>query len=89
MKKPPAYENRYKRKLNMLEPGTAMLKWPGIFLLAGIALLFFRMDTPAYIAFGLAGALIAALVVLLVIEAHQDRVLNGIAARERRRNARS
>lgn len=51
-------ETRYRHKLNMLEPGTAMLKWVGIFLL---------------------------LMILLIVEAHQDRVLNELAARENRK----
>ena len=36
MKKPVMYENRYKHKLNMLEPGTAILKWTGVFLSIGL-----------------------------------------------------
>ena len=51
------YETRYKHKLNMPEPGTALLKWSGLFLL---------------------------LLILLVIEAHQDGVLNKIAAGEKK-----
>ena len=51
-------ETRYRHKLNMLEPGTAMLKWVGIFLM---------------------------LMILLIVDAHQDRVLNELAARENRK----
>lgn len=51
-------ETRYRHKLNMLEPGTAMLKWVGIFLM---------------------------FMILLIVEAHQDRVLNELAARENRK----
>ena len=69
------YETRYKHKLNMLEPGTALLKWSGLFLLVGLA---------SYIAFGLAAALFLLLLILRVIEAHQDGVLNKIAAREKK-----
>ena len=32
------YDTRYRYKLDMLEPGTIMLKWVGIFLLIGLAL---------------------------------------------------
>lgn len=82
-KSPVTYETRYKHKLNMLEPGGAMLKWVGILLLAGLALLPLRLTLASYIAWGLAGALFLLLLVLLAIEAHQDSVLHQIAARER------
>ena len=32
-KPPVTYDTRYRYKLDMLEPGTIMLKWVGIFLL--------------------------------------------------------
>lgn len=78
------YETRYKHKLNMLEPGTALLKWSGLFLLVGLALRLLRPSLASYIAFGLAAALFLLLLILLVIEAHQDGVLNKIAAREKK-----
>ncbi len=81
-----AYENRYKRKLNMLEPGTKMLKWAGVLLLAGGLLLLLRRRIAAYCAMGLSGVLFAVLMILLAIEAHQDKVLNDIALRENREN---
>ena len=37
-KPPVTYATRYRYKLDMLEPGTIMLKWVGIFLLIGLAL---------------------------------------------------
>lgn len=37
-KPPVTYDMRYRYKLDMLEPGTIMLKWVGIFLLIGLAL---------------------------------------------------
>ena len=71
--KPPLiYETRYKHKLNMLEPGTAMLKWIGILLLAGLVLQMLRLKLVSYIVFGLAGAIFLLLLILLAIEAHQD-----------------
>ncbi len=76
------YENRYKHKLNMLEPGTVMLKWIGIFLAVGLTLLLLHMKIAAYIMFGVAGATFLFLLILLAIEAHQDNVLNEIAAQE-------
>ena len=37
-KPPVTYDTRYRYQLDMLEPGTIMLKWVGIFLLIGLAL---------------------------------------------------
>ena len=83
-KPPVTYDTRYRYKLDMLEPGTIMLKWVGIFLLIGLALELLRWKLAAAIAFGFSGALFLLLLILLAIEAHQDRVLNEIAAPERR-----
>ena len=84
-KPPVTYDTRYRYKLDMLDPGTIMLKWVGIFLLIGLALeLLLRWKLAAAIAFGFSGALFLLLLILLAIEAHQDRVLNEIAAQERR-----
>ena len=83
-KPPVTYDTRYRYKLDMLEPGTIMLKWVGIFLLIGLALELLRWKLAAAIAFGLSGALFLLLLILLAIEAHQDRVLNEIAAQEDR-----
>ena len=79
---PITYKTRYKHKLNMLEPGTAMLKWIGILLLVGLVLRLFRLKLVSYIVWGLAGAIFLLLLILLAIEAHQDSVLNEIAAQE-------
>ena len=81
-KPPETYETRYKHKLNILEPGTAMLKWIGILLLIGLVLRLFRLKLVSYIVWGLAGAIFFLLLILLAIEAHQDSVLNEIAAQE-------
>ena len=78
------YDGRRKHKLNMLEPGSKMLKWIGALALAGCLLLLARLDTAAYCVFGLSGALAVILAVLLMIESHQDRVLNDIAEKENR-----
>ncbi len=82
MKKSRTYETRYRHKLNMLAPGTAMLKWGSLLLALGLALFCLRLNTAACVALGLFGILLAVLIVLLAIEAHQDKVLNEIAARE-------
>lgn len=76
------YENRYKHKLNMLEPGTVMLKWIGIFLAVGLTLLLLHMKIAVYVMFGVAGEIFLLLLILLAVEAHQDKVLNEIAAQE-------
>lgn len=81
-KPPVTYETKCRHKLNMLEPGTVMLKWVGIFLLLGLVLQLVHRTLAALIAFGFAGAIFLMLVVLLVIEAHQDRILNELAAQE-------
>lgn len=79
---PLIYQTRYKHKLNMLEPGTVMLKWIGILLMAGLILWLLRLKLVSYIVFGIAGAVFLLLLILLAIEAHQDNVLNKIAAQE-------
>ena len=81
-KPPVTYETRYKHKLNMLEPGTVMLKWIGILLPIDLVLRLLRLKLMSYIVFGLAGAIFLLLLILLAIEAHQDNVLNEIAAQE-------
>lgn len=79
---PLIYQTRYKHKLNMLEPGTVILKWIGILLMAGLILWLLRLKLVSYIFFGIAGAVFLLLLILLAIEAHQDNVLNKIAAQE-------
>ena len=58
-KPPVTYDTRYRYKLDILEPGTIMLKWVGIFLLIGLALELLRWKLAAAIAFGFSGALCA------------------------------
>ena len=70
MKRQINYDARYRRKLNMLEPGALMLKIAGVLALIGV------------IAHGLKMRLIAMILILVRIELHQDRVLNEIARRE-------
>ena len=59
-----------------------MLKWSGILLLVGLVLRLLRLKLVSYIVWGLAGAIFLLLLILLAIEAHQDNVLNEIAAQE-------
>ena len=58
-KPPVTYDTRYRYKLDMLEPGTIMLKWVGIFLLIGLALELLRWKLAAAIALGFYSALCA------------------------------
>ena len=83
-KTPITYETRYKRKLNMLEPGTAMLKWIGGLALVALTLHLLHFEFALYIVLGVAGAIFLLLLLLLAIETRQDRVLNEIAAQEHR-----
>lgn len=78
------YETRFKHKLNMLEPGIAMCRLICALVALGIAFLLMPIKIIAYIAFGLAGLTLLVLLLLLIIEAHQDKVLNEIAAQQRR-----
>ena len=66
----------------MLEPGVKMLAAFGI--IAAIALVFYliRLETASYIAAGIAGLILIVLTILLIIEAHQDKVLNEKAIKE-------
>lgn len=78
-------EERYRHKLNMLEPGSRMLAAAGVLLGVGAALYWAGWLRAAWVAFGLAGLLLAVLGVLVAIELHQDRVLNELAEIERKR----
>lgn len=75
-------EKRYKHKLNMLEPGSIMLKWIGILILIGLVLYVFRFRMVAFCAWILSGIIFVVLLILLTIEGHQDKVMNEIGIRE-------
>ena len=79
-------EKRYKHKLNMLEPGTIMLKWIGILILIGLVLYVFRFRMVAFCAWILSGIIFVVLLILLTIEGHQDKVMNEIGIRENEKN---
>lgn len=79
-------EKRFKHKLNMLEPGTRMLKWIGILILIGLLLYIFQLRMAAYCVWAVSGIIIAILLILLVIEAHQDKVMNELAIKENKNN---
>ena len=59
-----------------------MIKWIGTLVLVGLVLLLLRLNLVSYFIFGLAGLPVVALVVFLMVEAHQDRVLNELALQE-------
>lgn len=79
-------EKRYKHKLNMLEPGSIMLKWIGILILIGLVLYVFRFRMVAFCAWILSGIIFLVLLILLTIEGHQDKVMNEIGIRENEKN---
>jgi len=79
-------EKRYKHKLNMLEPGTIMLKWIGILILIGLLLYIFNLKIVAYGAWILSGIIFVVLLILLTIEGHQDKVMNEIGIKENEKN---
>lgn len=76
------YNNRYKYKLNMLEPGFIMVKIIGVLLAIGILLWAVSWHWLSAITLFLAAAVFAVLLILVAIESHQDKVLNDIAMRE-------
>ena len=79
-------EKRFKHKLNMLEPGSRMLKWIGILIVIGLLLYFFRFRMAAICVWAVSGIVFAVLLVLHAIESHQDKVLNEIAIEENKKN---
>ena len=79
-------EKRYKHKLNMLEPGSIMLKWIGILILIGLVLYVFRFRMVAFCAWILSRIIFVVLLILLTIEGHQDKVMNEIGIRENEKN---
>lgn len=79
-------EKRYKHKLNMLEPGSIMLKWIGILILIGLVLYIFKLKIVAYGAWILSGIIFVVLLILLTIEGHQDKVMNEIGIKENEKN---
>lgn len=76
------YEKRYKHKLNMLEPGLIMMKIIVGLVVFGILFWLVKWNLLSTIMLFCAGVVFAALLILVAIEAHQDKVLNDIAMRE-------
>ena len=76
------YDNRYKYKLNMLELGIIMMKIIGALFVFGIVFWVAKWHWLSVIFLFLSGIIFVALLILVAIEAHQDKVLNDIAMRE-------
>lgn len=74
------YKN-YKHKLNMLEPGSKILKLLGILLAGGLLTHIIHLYTVRNILFVVVGIMLATLLILVVVEQHQDKVLNEQAMR--------
>ena len=79
-------EKRYKHKLNMLEPGTKMLKCIGILILIGLLLYVFKFRIAAFCIWAVSGIIFVVLLILLAIENYQDNVMNEIGIEENRKN---
>ena len=78
--------NRFKHKLNMLEPGTKMLKWMCILIFVGILFYAFRFKMAAFCAWAASGIIFVILLILLAVETYQDNVMNEIAIEENKKN---
>lgn len=76
------YNNRYKYKLNMLEPGLVMMKITGALFVLGFVFCVAKWHWLSVIFLLLSGIIFTVLLIFVAIEAHQDKVLNDIAMRE-------
>lgn len=76
------YDNRYKYKLNMLEPGIIMMKIIGALFVFGCVFWVAKWHWLSVIFLFLSGIIFTVLLILVAIEAHQDTVLNDIVMRE-------
>ncbi|MCR5226328.1 MAG: hypothetical protein K6E27_03875 [Eubacterium sp.] len=79
-------EKRFKHKLNMLEPGTKMLKCIGILILIGLLLYGFKFRIAAFCLWAVSGIIFVILLILLAVETHQDNVMNEIGIEENKKN---
>ncbi|SEW03576.1 hypothetical protein SAMN05216413_0920 [Ruminococcaceae bacterium KH2T8] len=75
-----------KHKLNMLEPGSKMLKWTGILVFVGFLLYVFKLRMAAFCVWAASGVILVVLFVLLAIESRQDKVMNEIAIKENQKD---
>ena len=65
-----------RRKLNMLEPSIVILKIHAALVACGTIFSLLEWNTVSIIAYALSAFLMLALIILLLIEQHQDRALN-------------
>ena len=79
-------KKRFKHKLNMLEPGTRMLKCIGILILIGLLLYVFKFRIAAFCLWAVSGIIFVVLLILLAVETHQDNVMNEIGIEENKKN---
>lgn len=70
----------------MLEPGLKMIKVIGLFGLLSLVFYCMKAFMLTILCGGIAVALVIVLSVLIIIEQHQDNVLNQQAINERRKN---
>jgi hypothetical protein len=77
---------KYKYKLNMLEPGSKMIKLIGIFGIIGFVFYIVQLILLCYLFCGLAVITGIILFILLIIESHQDKVLYEQYIKEKRKN---
>lgn len=77
---------RYKYKLNMLEPGLKMIKAICIFGSIGFIFYLCKLIILCYLFVVFAILIGFILWILLIVESHQDKVLNEQAIQERRKN---
>jgi heme A synthase len=62
-----------RHKLNMLEPGVALIKIIGVLVLAGATARWLGAAVISIVLFALAGLVFAVLILLLIVEQHQDK----------------
>lgn len=79
-------EKRFKHKLNMLEPGTKMLKCIGILILIGLVLYTFKFRIASFCLWAVSGIIFVVLLILLAVETYQDNVMNEIGIEENKKN---
>lgn len=75
-------QTRYKHKLNMLEPGGKICGTIGIGVISCILLWYAKIKAAAIIAAVLTSVVTLIFIILLIIEAHQDKVLYEDAKKE-------
>ena len=75
---------KYKHKLNMLEPGLKMVKAIGCLAMLSLVSYFIKAVRISFLFGALAGLLAITLWILIIIEQHQDNVMNRQGIEEER-----